>query len=415
MKEYKLSNGIKIIYKENNRELSSICISFDAGAGRDGKILGVAHATEHMVYKGTTTRSEKEINEELSKIFGFQNAMTNYPYVIYYGTLLNEDLEYGLELFSDILTNPSFPTNGFKEEIDVIKEELKEWDEDIEQYCEDKLFFNSMENRRIKYPIIGTKESLESLTLKNIEEFYNKYYCPSNCTITVISSLEFDRVKDILERQFGMWQEKVNLEEIIKRKIEKQAKIETNINPKKGYFINHKKGINSSKVQIIFPIHQLEHLEIKALRIFNQYFGEGVNSILFETLRTKHGLVYDVLTRVCHEEFIKIYKITYSTSYDNVQTSIDIIKEIIEDIKNLKNTITDEDVKLLAKSFKLKKLFAEEQSVRLAKELATYDTMFGDYKIYLDESKDMETLSVDFIIDIAVKVLENMSIQVISK
>ena len=407
MKEYKLSNGIKIIYKQNNSELSSICISFDAGAGRDGEILGVAHATEHMVYKGTTTRSEKQINEELSRIFGFQNAMTNYPYVIYYGTLLNEDLEYGLELFSDILINPSFPTNGFKEEIDVIKEELKEWDEEIEQYCEDKLFFNSMENRRIKYPIIGTKESLESLSLKNIEEFYNKYYCPSNCVITVISSLEFERVKDMVERQFGMWQGKVSLKEVIK--------IETNINPKKGYFINHKEGINSSKVQIIFPIHQLDNLEIKALRIFNQYFGEGVNSILFDTLRTKHGLVYDILTRVCHEEFIKIYKITYSTSHDNVQKSIDIIKEIIEDVKNLKNTITDEDIKLLAKSFRLKKLFAEEQSVRLAKELATYDTMFGDYRLYLDESKDMEKLSVDFIIDTAVKVLENMSIQVISK
>ena len=407
MKEYKLSNGIKIIYKQNNSELSSICISFDAGAGRDGEILGVAHTTEHMVYKGTTTRSEKQINEELSRIFGFQNAMTNYPYVIYYGTLLNEDLEYGLELFSDILINPSFSTKGFKEEIDVIKEELKEWDEEIEQYCEDKLFFNSMENRRIKYPIIGTKESLESLSLKNIEEFYNKYYCPSNCVITVISSLEFERVKDMVERQFGMWQGKVSLKEVIK--------IETNINPKKGYFINHKEGINSSKVQIIFPIHQLQHLELKALRIFNQYFGEGVNSVLFDTLRTKHGLVYDILTRVCHEEFINIYKITYSTSHDNVQKSIDIIKEIIEDVKNLKNTITDEDIRLLAKSFRLKKLFAEEQSVRLAKELATYDTMFGDYRLYLDESKDMEKLSVDFIIDTAVKVLENMSIQVISK
>ncbi|MGM9535868.1 MAG: M16 family metallopeptidase [Intestinibacter sp.] len=406
MQEYKLSNGIKIIYKQNNSELSSICISFDAGAGRDGEVLGVAHATEHMVYKGTTTRSEKQINEELSRIFGFQNAMTNYPYVIYYGTLLNEDLEYGLELFSDILINPSFPTKGFKEEIDVIKEELKEWDEEIEQYCEDKLFFNSMENRRIKYPIIGTKESLESLSLENIKEFYNKYYCPSNCIVTVISSLEFDLVKDIVERKFEVWQEKET-----KGKIEKQA----NINPKKGYFINHKEGINSSKVQIIFPIHQLQHLELKALRIFNQYFGEGVNSVLFDTLRTKHGLVYDILTRVCHEEFINIYKITYSTSHDNVQKSIDIIKEIIEDVKNLKNTITDEDIRLLAKSFRLKKLFAEEQSVRLAKELATYDTMFGDYRIYLDESKDMENLSVDFIIDTAVKVLENMSIQVISK
>lgn len=404
MKECKLSNGIKIIYKENKSELSSICISFDAGAGRDGNLLGIAHATEHMVYKGTKNRNEKDINEGLSKIFGFQNAMTNYPYVIYYGTLLNEDLEYGIELFSDILINPTFPKEGFKEEIDVINEELKEWDEEIDQYCEDKLFFNSMENRRIKYPIIGTKKSLKLLTIENIKEFYNNHYCPNNCVITIISSLGFDEVKMIVERYFGIWKGKKELE-----------KVNIDVNPKQGCFINNRKGISSSKVQIIFPIHQLSHIEVKALRIFNQYFGEDVNSIIFDTLRTKHGLVYDVLTRVCHEEFIKIYKITYSTSYENVEKSINIVNKIIEDVYKLKNTINTEYLKVLAKSFKLKRLFAEEQSVRLAKELATYDTMFGDYNIYLDESKNLEDLSLDFIIDTAVKVLKNMSIQIINQ
>lgn len=404
MQECRLDNGVKIIYKESNSGLSSICISLDAGAGRDGDILGIAHATEHMVYKGTNTRSEKEINEELSRIFGFQNAMTNYPYVIYYGTLLSEDLEVGLGLFSDILINPSFPQEGFKEEVDVIREELKEWDEEVEQYCEDKLFLNSMENRRIKYPIIGTEESMELLTLENIKDFYNKHYCPNNCSITVISSLTFEEVKSIVEKYFGAWSGRATIE-----------KVEIDANPKGGDFINHRKGTGSSKVQIVFPIHELTNLEIKALRIFNQYFGEGVNSVLFDTLRTKKGLVYDVLTRVCHEEFIKLYKITYSTANENVEASINIIDEIIKNIENVKAEISSEDVKLLAKGFRLKRLFVEEQSVRLANQLSTYDTMFGDYKIYLGESEGLEELSVDFIINTAVKVLKNRSIQVISE
>ena len=102
---------------------------------RDGKKYGIAHATEHMIYKGTKNRSEEDINKELSQIFGFQNAMTNFPYVIYYGTLLGEDFKKGIELFSDIIINPSFENKGFKEEMDVIIEELREWDEDLEQYC----------------------------------------------------------------------------------------------------------------------------------------------------------------------------------------------------------------------------------------------------------------------------------------
>ena len=69
MKDYILDNGLKLIYKKSNSELSSIAISLDAGATRDGKVLGVAHVTEHMVYKGTEIRSEQQINEELSKVF----------------------------------------------------------------------------------------------------------------------------------------------------------------------------------------------------------------------------------------------------------------------------------------------------------------------------------------------------------
>ena len=365
MKDYILDNGLKLIYKKSNSELSSIAISLDAGAARDGKVLGVAHVTEHMVYKGTEIRSEQQINEELSKVFGFQNAMTNYPYVVFYGTLLNEELYKGLDLFSDILLDPVFTEEGFKEEMEVIKQELKEWDEDLEQYTEDKLYYNSMEGRRIKYPIIGTKESLENMTIDDI---------------TIISSLDFEEVKEMVEESFSYWRS----EKLPEDKEELQL-------PKTGIFIDKKDDINSSKVQIIFPINDLNQWEIKALRVFDKYFGDGVNSVLFDTLRTKHSLVYDVLTRVSNEEYIKVYEITYSTAQENVDKSIEIIK-----------------------SFKLKRLFANEQSVRLAMGISTYDTMFGDGYLYLDECENLDKMPISFIIDTAVKVLNNMTVQVIS-
>ena len=103
LKKHILKNGVKLIYKKVTSSLTSICVSLDAGALRDGEKLGIAHVTEHMVYKGTKKRSEEKINKEISEIFGFSNAMTNYPYVIYYGTLLGEDLDKGMDLFSDII------------------------------------------------------------------------------------------------------------------------------------------------------------------------------------------------------------------------------------------------------------------------------------------------------------------------
>lgn len=401
MKEYILKNNLKLIYKKSESELSSICISLEAGAGVEKDVLGIAHATEHMVFKNTKNRNEAQINRELSSIFGFHNAMTNYPYVIYYGTLLSEELEKGIEIFSDIIVNPKFIEDGFKEEMNVIIEELNEWDEDIEQYCEDKLFFNCFNNRRIKNPIIGIKEDLKSINLQDIKKFYEDYYFPGNTSIAVISSLEFNEVKKIVEKYFGLWEEKNN-------KIEEYF-YENNISNK---FIDKRDGTKACKVEIVYSIHELSNDEIKLLKIFDEYFGQGVNSVLFDVLRTKNGLVYDVITNIAHEKYIKLYKITFSTSKENVDKSIELINQCISRLIEMKNNIENNDIKALVKSYKLKKLFKEEKSIVLAKEISTHNTMFGNYEIYTNENLD--NVTKEDIFNLAIKTLKNPSIEIIS-
>ncbi len=405
MKEIILDNNLKLIYKHSESELTSICISLNAGAGIEVEKMGVAHAVEHMVYKGTKTKSESQINEQLSSIFGFQNAMTNYPYVIYYGTLLNEDLNSGVELFSDIILNPEFDEKGFKEEMEVIKDELDEWDEEIEQFCEDKLFYNIFNKRRIKNPIIGTKESLDNLTVTDLKRFYEENYFPENTSISVITSIDFNSVKEIIDKYFGMWKSKVISRNSYVNNIEYEKIDASKIQ------ITKRQGIKNAKVQMIFPLDKLNFKELNAFRLFNQYFGEGVNSVLFDALRTKNSLVYDVITRISNENYLKMYKITFTTSKENVNKAVELVMNLIKEI-NLKVEL---EIKLdsLIKSYKLKRLFREEQSIILAKELATYDTMFGDYNIYENELGKIDEITETDILNSAKKVLKNSAVQVV--
>lgn len=405
MKEIILDNNLKLIYKHSESELTSICISLNAGAGIEVEKIGVAHAVEHMVYKGTKTKSESQINEQLSSIFGFQNAMTNYPYVIYYGTLLNEDLNSGVELFSDIILNPEFDEKGFKEEMEVIKEELDEWDEEIEQFCEDKLFYNIFNKRRIKNPIIGTKESLDNLTVTDLKRFYEENYFPENTSISVITSIDFNSVKEIIDKYFGMWKSKVISRNSYVNNIEYEKIDASKIQ------ITKRQGIKNAKVQMIFPLDKLNFKELNAFRLFNQYFGEGVNSVLFDALRTKNSLVYDVITRISNENYIKMYKITFTTSKENVNKAVELVMNLIKEI----NFKVELEIKLdsLIKSYKLKRLFREEQSIILAKELATYDTMFGDYNIYENELGKIDEITETDILNSAKKVLKNSAVQVV--
>ena len=405
MKEIILDNNLKLIYKHSESELTSICISLNAGAGIEVEKMGVAHAVEHMVYKGTKTKSESQINEQLSSIFGFQNAMTNYPYVIYYGTLLNEDLNSGVELFSDIILNPEFDEKGFKEEMEVIKEELDEWDEEIEQFCEDKLFYNIFNKRRIKNPIIGTKESLDNLTVTDLKRFYEENYFPENTSISVITSIDFNSVKEIIDKYFGIWKSKVISRNSYVNNIEYEKIDASKIQ------ITKRQGIKNAKVQMIFPLDKLNFKELNAFRLFNQYFGEGVNSVLFDALRTKNSLVYDVITRISNENYLKMYKITFTTSKENVNKAVELVMNLIKEI----NFKVELEIKLdsLIKSYKLKRLFREEQSIILAKELATYDTMFGDYNIYENELGKIDEITETDILNSAKKVLKNSAVQVV--
>lgn len=436
MKEYILKNKIKLIYKESTSKLTSISIGLDAGAAVDN-ILGIAHATEHMVYKGTINRSESQINKDLSNIFGFHNAMTNYPYVIYYGTLLVEDFEEGVEVLSDIILNPIFHKDGFEEEMKVIKEELKEWDEELDQHCEDKLFFNCFKNRRIKYPIIGTEDELEKITLDNIKDFYEKFYIPSNTSIAIVSSLKFEQVKAVIEKYFEVWDKEIEKQyfkswdkEIEKRYVESLHKeiveeyvelsgkeiegksIELHEKLGQSMYKDSRDGVNTNRVQLIFDISDLNSNEMRALRVFDEYFGVGVNSILFDTLRTKNGLVYDVLTTISFEKHIKLYKIAFNTSKDNVEKSLNLINRCIDNLIGV--ILTQEEILLLSKGLRIKKLFKEEKSIQVAKELSTYSVMFGDYNEYEKATTDLELLDGEFIISIGKRVLKNGATQIIT-
>lgn len=403
MKKLVLKNGIKVIYKKIEGEITSFSIALNAGALEDdGAKKGLAHVVEHMVSKGTKNRTEQEINMQCDELFGFENAMTNYPYVIYYATCLSADLENAFELYSDILLNPTFPEKGFKEEINIIKEELKEWKDDINQYCEDELLFNSFKNRRIKDLIIGNEESLNSITLEDVRNFYNKYYCPENMVISVVSFVDFEFVIKHLEKYFGSFSRKF-------QGIEEEY-YEDN---KSSIFTKVKENIEGAKIQFLFPIHDLSNREVDILRLFNVEFGEGTSSILFDEVRTKNGLVYDISTRIDNSRGIKLFYISMACSKENVSKCIDLVNNKIEELKNCSGYFTKDKMLKLCRRLKFKRALALEQSIRLSMQLALYEIMYGNANKVFDEVKGLENIKEKEIVQVIIKVFQKPSIQIL--
>lgn len=401
MKKNILINGVKVIYEYKIGEITSFCIAFNAGASveKNESEYGIAHAVEHCIFKGTKTRNEKEINELFDNIFGFNNAMTNFPYVIYYGTTLSKDFEQGFELYSDILINPTFPKEGFEEEKNIICEELKEWKDDKEQFCEDELLKNAFNKIRIKECIIGREKTIKNFKIEDIKKFYNKYYLPTNCVISVVSSLPENEIMEVIEKYMLSFKrnEKVHLE----------YEYETN-NSATFY---SKREIEGARIQYIYPISNLNEREIKALRIFNSIFGEGTSSFLYDEIRTKYGLAYEVYSKIKNEGGIKLYTICMGTSKQNIDKSLELIDNVITEVKKLSGYFSFEKIQLIGKNLKLKRALELERSIQFAKELSTYEIMYGTLE---DVSfNNLCDIDEEFIIKTVNKVLVNPSIQII--
>lgn len=403
MKRIILDNGVKVLYSFKEGNLTSFCIGFEAGANSEfGFNLGVAHALEHMVFKGTKNRDEKEINEECDKLFGFNNAMTNFPYVIYYGTCILGDFDKAFELYSDIVLNPLLEEEGFKEEMEVIIQECREWKEDIAQYCEDKVFFNGFNKKRVKNIIIGTEESLGRITIKELRDFYKRFYVPQNCVISVVTSKDFGEITDVINRYFGNFKGETFNEIIIP-----EEKNEC------GKFCNVVEGFKGAKLQYIFDITNLPPQEVEALRVFNMWFGEGVSSLLFNEVRTKNSLAYEISSQVKNDKGIKVFSISCSCSKDNIDKSIHVINSCINSARKIKTHIKEENIEHLVNRLKLKRALDLERSIVMANRLTTYEIMYENgFNVY-EELDLKESITVDQIENVLSKVLRDPTIQIL--
>lgn len=403
IEKYSLKNGVKIIYEYRPGNITSFCIGFNGGAlGEEGYNLGTAHAVEHMLFKGTMTRKEGEINKLLDEIFGFNNAMTNFPYVIYYGTVNSEDFCRGFELYSDILLNPAFPQEGFLEEMSVIREELRDWKEDIEQCTEDYMLSNAFSKRRIKDLIIGNEDSLNNITLKELKDFYDFYYTPENCVISIITALPKDMILEYVQSIFKDWNRKYN--EVNKIQYEEN---------RPGIFKSEAGGSTGARISYCFTIDSLDEREIEILNLFNMILGEGVSSILFDRIRTKQGLAYEVQSSIKNERGIKLFTIYLSTSLNSIEKCLDIINNIIEEVKLSDKYYSLDIINKSINRVKLKRELALEKSIELSKKLTTYELMYGSAEKVYKEIEFISEITPEEINTVVNKVFKDPTIQIV--
>lgn len=204
--EYKLSNGLKLIVKEDHRSPVVVTqVWYRAGALDEvnGK-TGVAHVLEHMMFKGTKKVPAGQFSRQIAAAGGRENAFTGMDYTCYFQQLEKSHLPLSFKLEADRMENLVISKEEFAKEIKVVMEERRWRTEDKPQSMVNEQF-QALTFRAHPYgrPVVGHMNDLENMTAVDAQEWYDNWYAPNNATVVVVGDVKAEKVLALAKQYFG--------------------------------------------------------------------------------------------------------------------------------------------------------------------------------------------------------------------
>lgn len=327
-KETVLDNGIHIL-SEKVPHVRSVAVGFWVNVGsRDEppEVAGITHFIEHLMFKGTETRTAREIAESLDAIGGQLNAFTTKEYTCYYVRVLDEFFEFAVDLLGDMLLNSRFAPEDLDRERNVILEEIKMYEDTPDEQVHDVFAQTLWQGHPLGRPIIGTADVIANLNRDIIEEFYREHYVASNIIVAVAGNVEHQRVVQKIEETLG------HLE------FKKHPRIFQAPVPHNDTSFR-KKDTEQVHICTGVPGLPLRHENIYVLQLINTILGGGISSRLFQQIREEQGLVYSVFSYHSSYHDGGVFCIYLGLSQVNVGRAMELVFKEIRDIQT--NGVSD--------------------------------------------------------------------------
>ncbi len=206
-REHRLANGLSIV-AECNADAHTTAAGFFVNTGaRDetDEVAGVSHFLEHMMFKGTPTRSADDVNREFDEMGADYNAFTSEENTVYYATVLPENQDRAVGLLADIV-RPSLREEDFTTEKQVIIEEIGMYADQPPFGADDKIRARHFAGHPLGRSVLGTVDSVGALTVDQMRDYFRQRYSPGNMTLVASGRVDFDKLVDLTQRICGDWE-----------------------------------------------------------------------------------------------------------------------------------------------------------------------------------------------------------------
>jgi len=323
LRRTELPNGL-IVLTERMEYMRSVAMGVWIKSGsrcEPAETNGISHFVEHMLFKGTRSRSAQHIAREMDSIGGNLDAFTGKETICFNVKSLAEHVPIALDVLTDLVMNPVFAAPDIERERGVILEEIK-IDEDNPEVLVNELFTQSFwKDHPLGWPILGTSATVKRLDQQLLLDYHADRFHGGNMIFAAAGNLDHDRFADAVAEKFSALAGGETLHEL--GAPQASARI----------LLRHKKALEQVQVCLGVPAPPVTDENRYATLILNTVLGGGMSSRLFQTIREERGMVYSIYSDLSPYRDTGSLCVYAGTS---VGKGLEVVDLILEEFRKLK-------------------------------------------------------------------------------
>ncbi len=309
-----LDSGLRVV-TEALPGLRSVTIGAWVGTGardEDDEHAGASHFLEHLLFKGSSERTAREIAEAVESVGGEMNAFTSHEQTVFYVRVPDTEIELAIDIINDVVWRPAFRPEEVESERQVILEEIGMRDDTPDDLVHDLFAGTIFPGHPLGREVLGTEGSITSMRREAIAEYHAEHYRPSNVVLAVAGNLAHDDVLSRLAPHLpltdGARPERAHPELAAQRPLT----------------VEHR---DTEQAHVVVGVRSLSQLDPDryALTVLNQTLGGGMSSRLFQEIREQRGLAYSVYSYRGAFDDTGVLAIYAGTSPERVHETLDLI------------------------------------------------------------------------------------------
>ncbi|CAN2209116.1 PqqL Predicted Zn-dependent peptidases [Candidatus Nanopelagicaceae bacterium] len=389
------SSGLRIVTEEvPSVRSAAVGIWVNVGSRDEAPATaGASHFLEHLLFKGTKSRTALEISSSIESVGGEMNAFTSKEYTCFYARVIDTDLPMAIDVVSDLITSSIVTALDVDAERKVVLEEIAMRDDDPSDLVHDLFSDTYYGDTQIGRPILGTIESINKMSRNTVFNYYKKKYQPSDLVVAVAGNIKHKRVVAMVEEALS----RDNFLDVIGT-----PNIRPNTLIKKGP--QTPVGLMYRKTEQAHMLYGMEGVARAdsrrfAMGVMSAALGGGMSSRLFQEIREKRGLAYSVYAY--SQQFAGSGTLGFYAGCNPTKAVevVELIREVLTDVAD--NGMTHEEIERAKGAVRGSLVLSQEDSGSRMSRIGKNEIVYGQVMDFDDILKAISRVSAEDIREIA--------------